>query len=130
VKPEEEPGEAHNEEEGTNEPYNPDVDNSKDGEMNMLIHTFNCHELGGVVDDNGQLVLGEHHKERIDNAHGLIKLLGLTVTDGKLSVEDTQKVIKAIDEIRAIGTYGESNNIITSNIITTLNNIFGKNYRD
>jgi hypothetical protein len=105
-----------------------------------MIHSFNTHECGGFIDDNGQLNLGErgtrvsydesgnpktdptsgnivYTGERIDNANGIVKILKLPVDkDGKLSVEDTQRVLTILHKIRTAGLYEKNNGDIVKSI--------------
>lgn len=65
------------------------IKNDEEGKLNILIHTFMCNETGcRVIDSTGQpnstmdpledeaqLQLGRFHASRIDNIHGLVKLM-------------------------------------------------------
>ena len=65
------------------------IKNDEEGKLNILIHTFMCNETGcRVIDNTGQLnstmdpledeaqlQLGRFHESRIDNIHGLVKLM-------------------------------------------------------
>jgi len=82
----------------------------------MMIHSFNTHECGGIINDKGELELSERHGERIDNAHGIIKALNLTVTDGKLSASDTRKVLQILHKSRRAGLYETSPNKVVASI--------------
>jgi len=92
----------------------------------MMIHSFNTHENGGIIDENGQLILGErgtrikngkHIGERIDNANGIVKALGINVDEnGKLSVEDTNRVLKILHSCRVAGLYEKTPNAVLSKL--------------
>lgn len=123
-----------------NTPKEIDIINNSDDSLNMMIHSFNTHECGGFIDDNGQLNLGErgtrvsydesgnpktdptsgniiYTGERIDNANGIVKILKLPVDkDGKLSVEDTQRVLTILHKIRTAGLYEKNNGDIVKSI--------------
>ena len=114
-----------------NEQKEPDIKNEQESELNMMIHSFNTHECGGIIDENGQLILGERGTriklgddgskkwvgQRIDNANGIVKALKFEVdSEGKLSKEDTQKVLKILHKCRVAGLYEKSNEDIVSNI--------------
>lgn len=110
-----------------NEPKEINIINDSEDSLNMMIHSFNTHEIGGIIDENGQLVLGERGTrinsegkyigERIDNANGIVKALKIPVdNDGKLSIEDTQKVLTILHKIRTAGLYEKTNGDIVSAI--------------
>jgi hypothetical protein len=82
----------------------------------MMIHSFNTHEIGGIINDNGELELSDRHNERVDNAHGIIKALKLQVTDGKLSKEDTDKVLQVLHDSRRAGLYETTPNKVVSKV--------------
>jgi len=88
----------------------------------MMIHSFNTYEIGGEINSEGQLELSEHSKERIDNAHGIIKILNalgknpVKVEDGKVSAEDTKRIITIIHKLRSAGLYEKTPNEIAAKI--------------
>ena len=94
-----------------NEPKEPNIINDSENSLNMMIHSFNTHEIGGIINKNGELELSEGHQFRTDNAHGIIKALKLKIiTDPntgiqKLSKTDTDNIIKILHEIRRAGLY-------------------------
>ena len=123
IKKEDDEDENNNEEESQdknvdirNNPKEPDIKNDSEDSLNMMIHSFNTHECGGIINDKGELELSERHGERVDNAHGIIKALGLTVIDGKLSFSDTKKVLKILHDSRRAGLYETTPNKISSKI--------------
>lgn len=118
-----------------NEPERITIDNNDDEKLNMMIHTFNANESGGNIDENtGELVLGDRGSrldpktgkivgERIDNANGLVKLkqLGISVDqDGRISAQDTEKVLNILHKIRVAGCYGKTNKEVVSLVKSAL----------
>ena len=99
-----------------NNPKEVDIKNDSEDSLNMMIHSFNTHEAGGIINSNGELELSDRHNERVDNAHGIVKALGLQVVNGKLSKEDTDKVSQILHDSRRAGLYETTPNKVVSKI--------------
>lgn len=113
------------------------IDNSKEGELNILMHSFMCQETGcetrngnEPTDPNVQLVLGKFFEQRIDNLNGLaqidkrskgqITLNGVKIDSNGNILEGKDLLLLKLNQIRNFACYTKNNESLINLIKQTL----------
>ena len=80
------------------------IDNTKDDEFNMILHSMTTHETGAQEDDNGMLIPSNDADERVDSINGIVKLCNAFSYDIKLgsqSVHEQKQLLLLLDSIKS-----------------------------
>lgn len=113
------------------------INNSKEGELNMLMHSFMCQETGcetkngkEPTDPNVQLVLGRFFEDRIDNLNGLaqidkrsngqITLNGIKIDSNGNILEGKDLLLLKLNQMRNYACYTRDKEFLINLIKQTL----------